>query len=139
MIIVDTNIVKEPLKPEPDRAILTWLDRQEPGTLFLTATVLSEALFGFERLPNGKRKSAFLEGFATFVRQRFHNAILPFDESAARRFAVLIADAQRKGKAIQVSDGQIAAVALVRDYSVATRDTAPFHAAGCRVINPWTD
>ena len=136
MIIVDTNILTEPLKPKPDQAVSDWLDNQAPDSLFLTATVVSEALFGIERLPDGKRKTAFRQGFEILLTTYFANAVLPFNENAARCFAQIVAYAARNGKAIHVSDGQIAAVALERGFAVATRDVTPFEAAGCRVIRP---
>lgn len=139
MIIVDTNILTEPLKPEPETRVLTWLDSQAVGTLFLTSTVVSEAFFGIERLPEGRRENSFRHDLESLLLEYFPNRILSFDEKAARKFALIISDAERIGKNIQVSDGQIAAVAFTNGFSVATRDTAPFEAAGLKIINPWLE
>lgn len=137
MIIVDTNVLTEPLKLEPEAKVLRWLDNQVIGSLYLTSTIVSEAFFGIERLPHGRRKNSFRLDLEQLLDQYFSNNVLAFDEIAARKFALIVAEAERHGKNIQVSDGQIAAVALTTGFSIATRDTAPFEAAGINVINPW--
>jgi toxin FitB len=139
MIIVDTNVLSEPLQPRPDEGVLKWLDNQGASTLFLTATVVAEAFYGIEKLPGGRRKNTLKADLQQLISTYFVDAVLPFDEAAAHLYASLAASAARQGKAIHVGDGQIAAVALTKRFSVATRDVAPFEAAGCHVINPWTD
>lgn len=139
MIIVDTNILSEPLRPQPDERVLKWLDEQAAGTLFLTATVVAEAFYGIEKLPEGRRKNTLRADLQLLVSTYFYGAVLPFDEAAAYLHALLVASAARQGKAIHVGDGQIAAVALTKRFSVVTRDVKPFQAAGCHVINPFTD
>lgn len=137
MIVIDTNVLSEPLRPEPNANVLKWLDDQALESLFITATVLSEMLFGVERLPDGKRKERIRADTDTLIQSYFGARILPFDDNAARIFAVNIAHALANGKAVQVSDGQIAAVALSQGFAVATRDIAPFEAMGVKTINPW--
>jgi toxin FitB len=137
MIVLDTNILSEPLKPEPNLSVLRWLDNQPIGSLYITATVLSEIMFGVERLADGKRKDKFRSDAEKLIQHYFSTRILPFDANAARLYATKVAQALSNGKSVQVSDGQIAAVALSHNYAVATRDVAPFEAMGVTVINPW--
>jgi toxin FitB len=139
MIIVDTNIISEPMRPRPDERVMKWLDEQEIGTLFLTATVVAEAFYGIDRLPAGKRKNILGADLDRLIATYFSKAVLPFDETAARVYASIVASASKRGQTIHVSDGQIAAVALIKGFSVATRDVDPFTAAGCKVINPWDE
>jgi predicted nucleic acid-binding protein len=137
MIIVDTNVVSEPLKLKPDDAVLAWLDRQVPETLYLTTTSLSELLSGIEKMSKGKRQSALRIEMLDIIKSLFGNRILPFGYDDAINFAILTAKTQAKGVSISVSDGQIAAIGLSRGYAIATRDESPFLAAGLTVINPW--
>jgi hypothetical protein len=137
MIIVDTNVVSEPMRANGDPAVRAWLDRQVAESLYLTATILSELLLGIEILPHGKRKEGLAATFAELVDALFESRILPFDQQAAKVYAPLVGRARADGRAISVSDGQIAAIAIVHGFAVATRDTAPFEAAGVAVIDPW--
>lgn len=139
MIILDTNVVSEPLKPQVNRAVRDWLNRQSVDTLYLTTTALAELLVGLEIMPDGKRKSDFGAEIRNTVWQLFGPRILPFDQVAAENYARLIALARARGISIAVADGQIAAIALANNFAVATRDTLPFEAAGVKVINPWTE
>jgi hypothetical protein len=137
MIIVDTNVVSEPMRANGDPAVRAWLDRQVAESLYLTATILSELLLGIEILPHGKRKEGLAATFAELVDALFESRILPFDQQAAKVYAPLVGRARADGRAISVSDGQIAAIAIVHGFAVATRDSAPFEAAGVAVIDPW--
>ncbi len=137
MIILDTNVVSEPMKSNGNLAVQTWLDRQAVETVYLTATSLSELLVGIEILPEGKRKEGLDAALSELVEMLFGSRILPFDQHAAMAYAHLVSRARASGHLISVADGQIAAIATVHGFSVATRDTAPFVAAGVPVINPW--
>ena len=137
MIILDTNVVSEPMKPNGNPAVQAWLDQQTAETLYLTTTSLSELLVGIEFLPEGKRKEGLDAALNNLLEQLFGSRILPFDSQAARAYAPLIGRAKTNGCAISVADGQIAAIASVHGFSVATRDTAPFIATGVPIINPW--
>ena len=136
MILLDTHVVSEPLLPRPDRKVLDWLDAQVAETLYLSTVSLAELLFGVENLPAGKRRKAFSlqEKFMALFGER----IVPFDLAAAKAYAKIVVRARRQGHPISVADAQIAAIAAARRFSVATRDEAPFNAAGVPVINPWT-
>ncbi|MGD0731433.1 MAG: type II toxin-antitoxin system VapC family toxin [Terracidiphilus sp.] len=137
MIVLDTNVISEPLKPKADRAVLRWLDAQDSETLYLTATALSGVLIGIALLPAGKRKHGMELAMQSLQKRLFADRLLSFDREAAIAFALLGSRAASKGYSISVADCQIAAIAAVHGFTVATRDMAPFLAAGVPVINPW--
>lgn len=138
MIVLDTNVVSEPMKTNGNPAVLAWLDRQVAETLYLTSTSLAELLVGIEILPDGKRKDGLGAALVELVEVLFAGRILPFDAAAATHYGPIIGRARAAGRAISVGDGQIAAIAAAHGFKVATRDTAPFIAAGVEVIDPWS-
>ena len=136
MIVLDTNVVSEAMKPEPHRAVRAWLNDQAAETLYLSSVTLAELLFGIGALPAGKRKDMLaqaLDGLMGLFRDR----VLPFDADAARRYAELAVTAKTSGRGFPTPDGHIAAIAASRGFIVASRDTAPYEAVGVSVINPW--
>ncbi len=137
MILLDTNVVSEPMGLQSDPAVGAWLDRQVAETLYLAATSLSELLVGIGILPAGRRRDGLDAALDDILGRLFGARILPFDREAATTYAALVARARAGGHAISVADGQIAAIAQVHGFSVATRDTAPFVAAGVPIVNPW--
>ena len=137
MIILDTNVVSEPMKANGAASVVDWLDRQAAETLYLTAVNLAELLVGVETMPIGKRREGVGAALATLIAKLFGARILPFDEDAARTYATLVARARAKGVALSVADAQIAAIAASKEFTVATRDTAPFVAAGVPIVDPW--
>ena len=139
MIILDTNVVSEPMRLNGSTTVIAWLDSQVAETLYLTATSLSELLVGIEILPDGKRKEGLGAALGELIIGLFGSRILPFDEQAAMLYAPLVNRAKIGGRSISVADGQIAAIAANHGFVVATRDTVPFVAAGVPVINPWEE
>ena len=137
MIVLDTNVISEPMKARANPAVAAWLDRQAAETLYLTTINLSEMLLGVELLPDGKRKRAMAVAMQELLAGLFGTRFLAFDREAAAVYSLLVARATAKGSAVGVADGQIAAIAAVHGFTVATRDTAPFLAAGVPVVNPW--
>ena len=137
MILLDTNVISEPLRPAGDAAVLAWIDAQIVETLYLSAISLAELLLGMATLPAGKRKDVLHSSFEQRVLPLFAGRILPFDSAASEAYAVLRARARVQGKAIAPADGYIAATAISHGLIVATRDTSPFEAVGLTVINPW--
>jgi predicted nucleic acid-binding protein len=136
MILLDTNVVSEAMKPEPHPLVRDWLDAQAAETLFLSSVTIAELMFGIGALPKGKRKknlAAALEG----VLELFEVRILSFDTEAARRYADLAVRARAAGKGFPTPDGYIAAIAAAHRFAVASRDTSAFTAAGLTVIDPW--
>jgi predicted nucleic acid-binding protein len=138
MIILDTNVVSEPMKPDASPAVLAWLDRQAAETLYLTTTSMAELLLGIAILPGGKRKEGLDNALSDLMSYLFGSRILTFDQAAAKAYAPLVSRARVSGT-IAVADGQIAAIATANGFAVATRDTRPFAAAGVAVINPWLE
>jgi predicted nucleic acid-binding protein len=125
------------MKARANPAVAAWLDRQAAETLYLTTINLSEMLLGVELLPDGKRKRAMAVAMQELLAGLFGTRFLAFDREAAAVYSLLVARATAKGSAVGVADGQIAAIAAVHGFTVATRDTAPFLAAGVPVVNPW--
>ncbi len=138
MIVVDTNVLSEPMRVNGDPAVAAWLDRQRPETLFLTTINLAELLLGLELMPLGVRRARLEARIGEVIHAFGERRTLPFDASAARVFAASVARARGAGHSIGVADGQIAAIAAAHGFAVATRDVAPFVAAGVSVIDPWS-
>lgn len=138
MIILDTNVVSEPMKPSGSPAVQAWLDRHPAENLYLTATSLAELLVGIEILHDGKRKKQLAAALRSLMIKLFGTRILPFDQAAALTYAPLMARARATGRILSLADGQIAAITESRHFVVATRDTGPFRAIGLQVIDPWT-
>ena len=139
MILVDTNVVSEPLRPRGDPRVPDWLDRQIPRTLYISTISVAEILFGVRSLPAGKRRAALATAIEREVQRLFAGRVVPFDLAAARAYAALMSGARAKGATISILDGQIAAIATANGFDVATRDEAPFRTAGLKTINPWTE
>ena len=137
MIILDTNVVSEPLKPLPEPAVLDWLDRQAPQTLYLTTVNLAELLAGIEALPQGRRRTELQHALTTQVMPLFEERILSFDKKAAEAFARINAGAQALGNPISFADGAIAAIASAQGFILATRNLRDFRGTGVELINPW--
>lgn len=136
MIVLDTNVVSEAMKPEPMPAVRTWLDAQAAETLYLTSVTIAELMFGIGALPQGRRKDKLTEALDG-VLALFADRILSFDTRAARRYAELAVSARAAGKGFPTSDGYIAAIAAAHGFAVASRDTSPFTAVGLTTIDPW--
>ena len=136
MIVLDTKVVSEAMKPEPKPSVMTWLNDQAVETLYLSSVTLAELLFGLAALPSGKRKDMLEQAFNGMM-GLFRDRILPFDVDAARHYAKLAVTARRGGRGFPTPDGYIAAIAASRGFIVASGDTAPYEAASVSVINPW--
>ena len=137
MILLDTNLVSEPWKPQPDPHVVAWIDAQAVETLYLSAVTVAELRFGIAAMPAGKRRKILHERLEEELLPLFARRVLPFDLEASRAYADLMSKAKTVGQAIDMADGYIAAIAAARGLSVASRDVAPFHAAGIPVIDPW--
>jgi toxin FitB len=139
MIIFDTNVVSELTHDNCHPAVWKWAQRRTNRDAATTSVNLAELLSGAATLPDGKRKAILTAKTRSFVEVVFGTRILDFNVEAATAFAALAGDLKQQGRAIGFADCQIAAIALVNDCAVATRDIQPFTDAGIRVINPWTD
>jgi predicted nucleic acid-binding protein len=138
MILLDTNVLSEPMKPLPDLNVLAWLDAQQIETLYISSTVLAEMLEGVERMPQGKRRDAVASVVDRILQTLIGERVLAYDRAAAEYYAAQVVRATVAGKDVKLADGQIAAVAAVHGLSVATRDVTPFLAMGVDVIDPWS-
>lgn len=136
MIVLDTNVVSEAMKPGPHPAVRAWLNNQASETLYLSSVTVAELLFGIGALPASKRKDMLAQTLDGLMRL-FRDRVLPFDIDAARRYAELAVTAKMSGRGFPTPDGYIAAIAASRGFIVASRDTAPYEAASVTVINPW--
>ena len=136
MIVLDTNVISEAMKPEPNPAVRAWLNEQLAETLYLSSVTLAEILFGIAVLPTGRRRNALtraLDGLLAL----FGDRVLPFDTDAARHHAALAVAARNAGRGFPTPDGYIAAIADSRGFIVASRDTSPYAAGGLQVVDPW--
>ena len=137
MILLDTNVVSEPLRHAPEQRVIAWLDVQPMETLFLSAITVAELRAGVALLPSGKRRTGLQENLEKRVLPLFAGRVLSFDLACTPAYAALMAEARAAGRAIAAADGYIAAIAIANGFVVATRDTGPFEAAGAAVIDPW--
>lgn len=137
MILIDTNVISELWKAEPNPDVLAWMDAQAVETLYLSAVTVAELRFGVAVMPEGQRRSIYQERLEKEVLPAFTGRVLPFDLAASRAYADLMAGARLTGKAIGKADGYIAATASACGLMVATRDISPFEAAGLKWVNPW--
>lgn len=138
MIVLDTNVVAELMRPAPAPVVLSWLRRRANDDVVTTAITAAEVRYGIARLPDGHRRRdltrAAEEVFGTFPEQ-----VLPFDLAAAAAYADLVAHRERGGTRIDGFDGQIAAICRVHGALLATRNVKDFHDTGVATTDPWTD
>jgi predicted nucleic acid-binding protein len=137
VIILDTNVLSEALKPSPAQEVLRWFAAQPALQLFTTAITQAEILYGVELLPKGKRRAALLAAVNAMFAEDFSGRILPFDSEAARVFPQIAAARRSLGRPITQFDAQVAAIARSRAAAIATRNTGDFQHCGVAVVNPW--
>ena len=128
MILLDTNVVSEPLKPVPDPRVLAWIGAQSILTLCLSIVTVAELRFGVAAMPAGQRRDRFHRRLEQEILPLFEDRLLVFDLAASEAYAKLMVAARNPGLAIGKADGYIAAIAYARGLMVATRDTSPFEA-----------
>lgn len=137
MIVLDTNVVSEVLKPQPDARVIAWLESLADDVA-ITAVTLAELLAGLRRLPDGKRKKDLTSRVeAAVLPYRNTRAIIAFDAAAAARYADILAAREAAGLPIATGDAQIAAICRAADAVCATRNTKDFSHTGVALINPW--
>ena len=139
MIILDTNVVSELMRPAASPVVLKSLSKYSADQICSSSITLAEILYGVELLPKGRRKDELLAGAERLFRVSLGGRILVFDEPAARHFSQIAIDRRRQGRPIADFDAQIAAIACVHDAIVATRNIADFEGCGIRLVNPWVD
>lgn len=138
MILLDTNIVSEFMRPAPAPEVVAWLDAQAAESIFVSAITRAEIELGLALMPDGQRKQG-LKVAATFMfSEDFSGRCLPFDEDAATCYATISATRTRLGRPISVEDAQIAAIAIAHGLLLATRNERDFESIdGLTVVNPW--
>lgn len=136
MIVLDTNVVSEAMRPQPDPNVLAWLNAQPAEALYLTSMTFAELLFGISVLPLGARKD-HVERALDALLAGFVGRILPFDAEAARRYAAMASVAKELGRTLPLNDGYLAATASANGFAVATRNTKDFAVTTVALINPW--
>lgn len=137
MIVLDTNVLSELMRPAPNPAVVAWLDQQPAGDVATTSITVAEILYGIERLPAGRRQRNLAMLAAELFDQEFHGRLLPFDALAASHYSQRIAQAERNGTPVSMADGQIAAICHAHGATLATRNTKDFEPLGIPLINPW--
>jgi len=136
VILLDTNVVSEPLKPRPDPAVVQWLNAQAPEDLYLPAIVAAELYYGWSILPDGRRKRVS-DNLVDRVVSQFEGRVVPFDLAAAAEYGRLMATARSAGVGLPILDGQIAAIARAQGAALATRNVKHFEQTGIPRLNPW--
>lgn len=137
MVVLDTNVVSELMRPTPDPVIASWIAERATSSLFLTAVTEAELRFGLAIMPTGKRREGLASALERMLKAGFANRILPFDSRAAHAYAEIAAARRRVGRPIPETDCQIAAIARSRGMAVATRNVRDFEDAGIEVYVPW--
>lgn len=137
MIVLDTNVISELMRPEPHPAVLAWVAGQPRGLLYTTHINQAEILYGIAALPEGRRRGALADAARAVFIEDFADRVLPFGAAAAVRYADIVTARRHAGNPIEGFDALIAATALAAGASVATRDTAGFSGCGLIVIDPW--
>ena len=138
MIILDTNVISELLRPAPEPKVEHWLSAQEGLNVYLTSISEAELRFGLAIMGNGKHRAALVDAVDRILREDLAGRILPFDSDAAQSYATIAASRRAAGRPIAQADCQIASIADTRGATVATRNTTDFEGCEIDLINPWT-
>ena len=137
MIILDTNVLSELMRPAPEAAVVDWVATQSTASLFITTITQAEILHGILLLPQGRRRGE-IEGAAdTMFEEDFAGRILPFGSHAAHAYAEIAVARRQSGRPISQFDAQIAAITKSTGAGVATRNVPDFEGCGIEVIDPW--
>lgn len=138
MLILDTNVVSEVLRPEPNETVVTWFESQPRHQLFTTAVTQAEIYYGINLLPKGSRRQKLLAVAQLIFEEDLENRVLPFSSEAASHYAELAATRRSLGRSISQFDAMIAAVARLHGAHIVTRNTTDFDHCGIDVVNPWS-
>jgi len=139
MILLDTNILSELMRPAPEKGVEQWLTDQPDASVFICAITEAELRYGVALLPTGKRRSTLAAVIEDMLGEDFTGRILPFDSAAAVAFAEIAANRRQAGRPIAQADAQIAAIARSRGAALATRNVPDFEGCGIELVNPWTE
>ncbi|MBT3556968.1 MAG: type II toxin-antitoxin system VapC family toxin [Rhodospirillales bacterium] len=137
MIIVDTNVLSELMRHEPDPSVVGWVKAQATTSLFATTITQAEILYGIRLLPHSKRRAEIEEAAREMFQADFTGRVLPFDGDAAQAYAEIVVARREEGRPISQFDAQIAAISFSRNSIVATRNISDFEGCGIQLIDPW--
>jgi hypothetical protein len=139
VIVLDTNVVSELMKPLPSPKVLEWMASLDRLIVYTTSVTQAEVLNGVPSLPAGRRRRAIESAAEAMFKEDFGGRILAFDSHAARPYAQLVNDRQRRGRPISQFDAQIAAIARAAGATLATRNVKDFEHCGIGVVDPWAE
>jgi toxin FitB len=139
VIILDTNVLSELIKPAPSRPVTEWLAAQPATSIYTTSITQAEILHGIMLMPSGKRRSSIESAVEAMFAQDFGGRVLPFGGDAAPHYARIAAARRRAGHPISHFDAQIAAIARAAGSDLATRNTSDFKDCGVKLIDPWRE
>ncbi len=139
MIILDTNVVSEVLRPEPESRVLAWLEKQPGNSVFTTAVTQGEVLYGIRLLPDGQRRRKLWDAASAIFEEDFQGRVLSFDPEAAAWYAEIGASRRSAGRPISQFDASIAAITRSHGATLATRNTKDFEGCGIDVVDPWDE
>jgi predicted nucleic acid-binding protein len=137
VILLDTNVLSELIRPQPDEGVTKWLDSLDTAAVATTALTAAELLYGVARLPAGRRKEQLSEAIRGLIEEDFDGRVEPFDAAAATHYADLLSDRETAGRPISVADAQIAAICRRLRATLATRNTSDFEDTGIDLLDPW--
>ena len=139
MLMLDTNMLSEMMRPKPEGKIADWIVRQPSDDLFTAAVCQAEILSGIAILPSGRRRAALEAAAYSMFETDFARRVLPFDAEAATAYAELFAARRTAGRPSGTIDLMLGGIARVRGASVVTRNVADFEGLGLRIVNPWDE
>lgn len=137
MIVLDTNVLSEVIALQPSARVLAWILREQPSTLYTTSISQAELLYGVELMAQGRRRQALHAAIKKMLAEDFVDRILPFDSDATEAYSRIAASRRMMGRPISEGDARIAAIAISRGASLATRNGRDFEHCGIKVVNPW--
>jgi predicted nucleic acid-binding protein len=137
-LLLDTNVLSEVTRPAPDARVLDWLDGLDEDRSFISVVSIAEIRRGVALMDEGRKREALAEWLARDLPQRFEQRVLPVDEPVALAWGDLMGLAKRRGRGLSSMDGLIAATAIARELTLATRNTKDFEGFGLELFDPWT-
>jgi toxin FitB len=137
VILLDTNVLSELVRNEPDQGVVSWLDSLDVAEIMTTAITVAELLYGVARLPPGRRKQRLGDAIDGLIEEDLSGLVQPFDATAAAHYAAIVSDRDAAGRPISVADAQIAAIARKLEATLATRNVDDFKDTGIELIDPW--
>jgi len=138
MILLDTNVLSELMRPRPDGAVLAWIDSHDPEELWSCTVVAAEVLSGLDLMPDGRRQEELRAKAEHMFSTLFADRIYDFDLRGARALGTIMKTRKRIGRPMDEMDALIAATAHVNGAQLATRNTSDFEHCGVVLIDPWS-